>query len=247
MAVCAPCQPPCSLCSVSPTNCTECLPHYHLYSHSTALKTCERVCPRGTIQQGRICQPCSNGCLSCVRTPDNCNSCAQPLIHYKGKCVEICNGVITTTSLGKYCHDTCPPGSFEGPQKICKPCSPPCDTCNMMETNCTSCKQGILADYGICTEKCQSGQYILGGKCFNCSHPCLNCFRAPDYCVSCAKGMVPQAGKCIINCPDLQYYHPTLMACQPCDPACLTCLDSKTCLTCLDPAHVPKQGLCPFC
>ena len=37
------------------------------------------------------------------------------------------------------------------------------------------------------------------------------------------------------------------MACQPCDPACLTCLDSKTCLTCLDPVHVPKQGLCPFC
>ena len=59
-----------------------------------------------------------------------------------------------------------------------------------MDTNCTSCKTGILADYGVCIDKCLSNQYIMGGKCFNCTLPCSKCFRAEDYCVSCVKGMV---------------------------------------------------------
>ena len=117
----------------------------------------------------------------------------------------------------------------------------------MMDTNCTSCKIGILASYGVCIDQCQSNQYILGGKCLNCSYPCAKCFRTADYCVACIKGMIVSSGKCIIDCPPKQYYDSQVISCQPCDQTCATCLNSTTCLTCADPTLTPRNGICPFC
>lgn len=182
-----------------------------------------------------------------MHTPGYCTSCNSSLVNYKGRCLPACNGVTTITSQGKYCYDNCPVGSYDNGTQFCKPCKDPCESCSFMPTNCTSCKTGMLAAYGLCCNKCQPNQFLHGGICQNCTYPCTKCFTTATWCLACPSGRVLSSGNCIIDCPLRQFYHSSLKSCQPCGSTCETCHDSSTCLTCLDMLHVPINGICPFC
>ena len=231
---CLPCQYPCKTCISHQYHCTSCEEDFYLYRVSPESRTCLRVCPLGTLLQGLICQPCREHCSACLSVPSNCIQCQPNYILYKSKCVEACPSILWPTPEGTFCLDNCPPGLFKGGNQTCLPCGSECLTCDLLASNCTGCKEGVLAEYGVCVNNCLETQYISGGLCFNCSYPCSKCFKAADYCVGCPPDMVVDHGKCIKECPLTYFYQDQEMVCKSCGKGCSQCINPNQCSTCLN-------------
>lgn len=222
IALCQPCGPLCATCANTPNFCTSCNNGSYLYM-SAVNQTCLYSCPEGTLTDGKNCQPCDSSCTACGGSTSYCLKCSGTLILYRGSCLQNCIGIITTSPKGRECIDSCPEGSFLVSNTTCSPCSSQCATCDVTALNCTSCKSGVLADFGVCVNTCQTNQFIFGGACYNCSGNCLQCFRKADYCVKCTPGLILSAGKCIVSCAADQYYNSTLGLCMGCKRGCGSC------------------------
>ncbi|KAL4432237.1 hypothetical protein ABPG74_020205 [Tetrahymena malaccensis] len=131
-----------------------------------------RICYQNTCYQCQIgyymdqsnqCQPCSSDCLACFNTPNFCTQCLSNQFLSENQCIDQqdamegclaldqnsqkvciqCSDSYTLDENGKcqYCPDK---QFYSFNQKICKPCSPNCLTCQYHEDYCTSCDQMFI-------------------------------------------------------------------------------------------------------
>ncbi|CDW77580.1 UNKNOWN [Stylonychia lemnae] len=210
------CTLPCKTCSA--TDLTYCLSCFidvssiiekYFYSNK-----CLTVCPSGYYAGDyQICTKCDDRCLTCNQA---------------GKCLT-CNNTGSYPNfhgVDSMCYGTCPNGYFANSTFYCAACDSNCKTCNVNETNCTSCyasgQYPFLAD-NKCINTCQNGQVSINYTCTNCSTQCVSCQSTPTQCSSCSVGYL-YGTKCVTDCPSPYVQRGT--KCVGCDPNCGQC--SKT-------------------
>lgn len=127
--------------------------------------------------------------------------------------------------------DNCPTGTVPI-SYLCQPCQYPCLTCDVVQSNCTSCITGYLLEYQ-CPNSCPLGTFInaTAVTCDLCLAPCATCQGDNSYCLSCTQGFL-YGSQCVNECPS-----GTATAgrtCLPCVSPCLTCAAISTnCTGCL--------------
>uniref|UniRef100_UPI001ED83835 extracellular matrix protein FRAS1 n=1 Tax=Scatophagus argus TaxID=75038 RepID=UPI001ED83835 len=201
------------------------------------LRSCP-TCPPGTLaipQEGRCCPECRQvqchaDCLSCLGTPDHCESCRDPnaFLHL-GRCLSVC-----------------PAGYYaEGP--VCAACQSSCATCSS-RLDCQSCGSQLpllSADSSQCLASCPPGSYQHDHtSCRRCHESCLEC-RGPGQqeCVSCSDpAALLKDGECVPDC-GAGYYNQDGV-CYACDSSCASCFpDNPKCMSCL-PGTALYHGAC---
>jgi len=176
-------------------------------------------CPLGMFQDGlsNSCQKCEEWLPGCTKCTDGyiCQEC-QPnynLVH--GLCIPFNWNTFTE----------CPAGSFKDAlTSTCVQCKlklPGCLRCNDLST-CLECEGQHVLENGQCklkvyprplatdkqkpkqkATKCESGKFLLNGKCKECDISCKECISAgPQYCTACDenKKLVKRSGKLYGNC-----------------------------------------------
>lgn len=160
--------------------------------------SCVASCPNGYFANSTYsCQKCSNNCLYCSRSFDNCTQCDGD--HYlfsniSNKCVEDCPGEYYPNSAGQ-----------------CSPCLPPCKLC-VSQSACLTCiSQSYYFYNGNCLTACPFGHYSLSNICEMCDLSCLQCSGNRLNCTQCPPNhyLMPRNGtnisECLKSCP--QYYY----------------------------------------
>ncbi|KAK2838085.1 hypothetical protein Q5P01_015297 [Channa striata] len=201
------------------------------------LRSCP-TCPPGTLavsQEGRCCPECRHAqchadCLSCLETPDYCESCKDPkaFLHL-GRCLSVC-----------------PAGHYaEG--RVCAACHSSCATCSS-GLECQSCGPQLpllSADSGQCLATCPPGSYQRDHThCHRCHESCSEC-RGPSRqdCVSCSDpAVLLKDGECVPDCGTGFYSQDGV--CYACDPSCTSCFPGNPkCMTC-PPGTAVHLGKC---
>jgi len=139
---CLACQAGCQTCS-SVSTCTACISPLTLQNGS-----CVQRCDLGYYRSGSLCLSCSSGCSYCEQS-NNCLVCNTGTLQWQGKC-----------------YSNCPSGTVADTNGSCIACNPPCSTCTVHPSRCTSCLGGSGYLYnGQCTTQCTSGTFSLNGIC----------------------------------------------------------------------------------
>ncbi|KAF7205299.1 extracellular matrix organizing protein FRAS1 isoform X2 [Nothobranchius furzeri] len=229
---CSPVKPSCLLEGKSYQNlarwavgrCREC--ECHDAQVTCYLGSCP-TCPLGTlavIKEGHCCPDCLHvqchtDCLSCLGTPDHCESCRNPkaLLHL-GRCLSVC-----------------PPGFYSEGQG-CTACPSSCATCSSRWV-CQSCspQRPVLSpERDQCLVACPPGSYQQDHtRCVRCHESCSEC-RGPSQqnCSSCSEpAALLQDGVCVSDCGPGFYSQDGV--CYACDWSCASCFpDNPKCMSC---------------
>lgn len=103
-----------------------------------------------------------------------------------------------------------------------------------------------------CGFGCPSGQFsasTIPKRCMLCDSNCLKCLNTSTYCSLCGLDSFGRqmylsptpicnptctVRSCLTSCPPKYYISTTNNMCMPCDPSCLTCVNSSNngCLSC---------------
>ncbi|KAL4460975.1 hypothetical protein ABPG74_016447 [Tetrahymena malaccensis] len=204
---CSQCHPNCSLCT-DYTVCQACQLEYKYLVNNF----CYSTCPNTTVKNSRDqCVPCTNNCLTCQLTTDNCTSCNSGFY-----------------LVGSVCSATCPLGQV-GISGICVSCTPPCAACKNIQTSCTKCDQNTYLTGDSCVQQaqCPSGTYGDNSQrsCISCKNNCLTCSDEIT-CKSCNQSSSFNKfynGQCLQACPSSTYLDTSTNICKPCAPGCLQC------------------------
>lgn len=225
--ICLNCSTDCFSCSGLSTNCTSCLNRY-LYNGQ-----CLVTCPTGTYPELVLlsCQPCNPKCARCQNST-YCQQCQSGFLDLTNNCVDLC-------SSGYYA---------EYSNRTCVQCDPKCSTCNMTNTNCLSCSSNLmliqLSLYSFtCDTQCLSGQYAVGGICYQCTPPCQTC-NSSTGCLSCVQGtfLMSSTQSCVTSCPVSTFSNNG--SCSSCASKCRSCTSTNYCLTCSNSSLYAHNGDC---
>uniref|UniRef100_A0A3Q2PFS0 Fraser extracellular matrix complex subunit 1 n=1 Tax=Fundulus heteroclitus TaxID=8078 RepID=A0A3Q2PFS0_FUNHE len=188
------------------------------------LRSCPS-CPPGTlavIKEGQCCPECQQAqchadCLSCLGTPDRCESCRDPkaFLHL-GRCLPFC------------------PGGYYAEGRVCAACPESCATCSS-RWDCQSCDSQLPLlgpDRDRCLGSCPPGSY-QHDHTLCCHRSCSEC-RGPTQqeCLSCSDpAALLKDGLCVSDC-GAGYYNQEGI-CYACDPSCASCFpDNPKCMSC---------------
>jgi proprotein convertase subtilisin/kexin type 5 len=229
---CTQCKPGCRRCDPSSSQCFECYPGLAL---NTIINDCvDRcqgnlknengycVCINGVLDNSvcrqncqtgygpnlqKICEPCSEGCLSCSKVRATCEECEIGLNLVRGVCVRNMSCAVgqgqapdgTCVNLCPsnkhfykgYCVNACPKGTILNSSNLnCIDESPAIESCSVIDTISTSTGVCTGLKYIGCTP-CRPGRFSYQSNCVNrcpvSTYPnsdniCLNC---PSNCVQC--------------------------------------------------------------
>ncbi|KAL4471652.1 hypothetical protein ABPG74_008545 [Tetrahymena malaccensis] len=243
---CSECHPYCSACnSASLLDCTQCTIYQGIqfYLQKTAQGAtsgyCAQTCLDGYIQQGGsnqpyVCQSCSQSCLTCSKTTDNCTSCFSGLY-------------LKTSTSPQTCVDqnSCGLGYYGDKSSLkCQTCDASCYSCSGTSTNCTSCKQGQKLKNNICilaSQYCGDGYFDSKDSsnllsCQKCDQSCYLCKGDSKSCTACKLGLFAYNSQCISQQDCLaKFMIPDISSgiCQPCATGCTQCKNTPTnCQSC---------------
>uniref|UniRef100_A0A3P9MI74 Proprotein convertase subtilisin/kexin type 5b n=1 Tax=Oryzias latipes TaxID=8090 RepID=A0A3P9MI74_ORYLA len=216
--VCAPCPDEhCAVCDQS--QCYWCDEAFYVFDGE-----CVKHCEEGYFvdEEGRECEPCHRSCHTCGGPQyDDCDSCKDGFVLKNGECQEDKR------------FAACPENHFKNDQGQCEQCHSSCKTCFAagME-DCSSCHSGyFMTSRQTCLSQCPSGTFAnkTSGQCKDCLEGCVVC-HSSQVCQQCRSGLYRQDGACVVEC---QRGFPEGDGCQPCAPACSSCIKSPThCLSC---------------
>ncbi|XP_061586644.1 extracellular matrix protein FRAS1 isoform X2 [Cololabis saira] len=196
------------------------------------------TCPAGVlavIQDGQCCPECHQvqchaDCLSCLGTPDYCETCRDPkaLLHL-GRCLSVC------------------PAGYYAEGQVCAACPASCAACSS-RWDCQSCGSQLpllSADSAECLASCPPGSYQYDHKhCRRCHESCSGC-RGPSQqeCTSCSDpAALFKDGSCVPHCGPGYYSREGF--CYACDASCASCFpDNSKCMSC-PPGTALHHGKC---
>jgi proprotein convertase subtilisin/kexin type 5 len=189
-ATCLPCTPPCSACSLLPTNCTSCVSGI-LVDYGVCVSTCAS----NQYLLGGVCQDCQYPCAKCFRAKDYCIGCPDGLVVSAGSCVLNCPLMqyydavsVTCQPCGQGCETcssplvclTCSDHALTPRMGVCPSCAAPCSLCGH-DNRCRQCRPGLLLFNGACLESCPANTASLSGLCL-CSSGVLMHDRCENTC-----------------------------------------------------------------
>ncbi|KAL4467795.1 hypothetical protein ABPG74_013130 [Tetrahymena malaccensis] len=164
-AVCEKCDPKCTRCQNTPTNCIQC--------QGNRINPPNCSCPDYTYDDGTsICKNCPTDCVQCAKKP---NSTALTCIQCR----------FNSSWNGQAC--VCNQGFYDNQQvDNCTECDMLCKTCERAG-QCTSCiGKRVLNSNGQCI--CPDGFFgkIYQEQCEACYQSCRTCFgKGDDQCIEC--------------------------------------------------------------
>lgn len=248
---CKICPATCTKCT-SDTNCTECLPEFHLVGGQ-----CISECP---LSQTMKTEP--NGDKNCVPCDDSqCATCRSDDTSLCLKCLNITEGKLYLKN-GE-CVEECGEGFFHDNDKnTCERCEAdlPCKACTGKD-QCTECLDGtylVVTEHenqittSTCSNICPEHFYAdcESNKCEECDSSCKTCFAGSSaYCMKCADNFYRDTvkGWCVEKCTEKYYKGYNNIThekeCKRCPiPDCKTChedtLGRLTCEQC-QPGYRP--------
>ncbi|TKS77877.1 Extracellular matrix protein FRAS1 [Collichthys lucidus] len=173
---------------------------------------------------------CHADCLSCLGTPDQCESCRDPkaFLHH-GRCLSVC------------------PAGYYAEGRECAACQSSCATCSS-KLDCLSCGSQLpllSADSGQCLASCPPGSFQHDHThCRRCHKSCSEC-RGPSQqeCVSCSDpAALLKDGECVPDCGTGFFSQEGV--CYACDSSCASCFpDNPKCMSCV-PGTALHHGKC---
>ena len=221
---CTPCVPPCLTCT-SFTACLSCLPGSFFYN-----MTCSSKCPPNTTIANNgswNCDACSPQCATCNGTISTCVTCSASAAFHQGSCVTQCPFPLVISS------------------GICANCSTSCQGCSLVSFNCTSCSSSSALPFllttntslGSCLNRCPFTYYAdtAQGLCRLCSSLSINCTNCSSTttCFNCdfGSGLVFHNAQCLSTTPT-GFYNDSGIA-VPCNSTCSSCLNATYCTACV--------------
>lgn len=110
----------------------------HLRCNAPGVSSCEKQCPSGYFATAGFCEPCADGCVSCLLA-NNCSKCADGLR-------------LGTTGT---CIDRCPHSQYATADHRCNQCNSSCTTCEGGSSeDCTSCQSPYFISGNRCVLNC---------------------------------------------------------------------------------------------
>lgn len=186
-------------------SCSECMPGYSL--NTTNGSKCMFNCQQGEyfnslakvctadigiynyLQTSKITNFGIGDCMITSPLRLACLECGQSLKPFQDQCIST----------------PCPPGFFQGYNRVCYPCHKTCSTCTGKEENqCDSCADRYRQKDGRCVTECSAGYFsdISRKRCNNCYTGCDECYaNDPIKCRKCIRGMYLNGGFCFAYCP----------------------------------------------
>lgn len=168
----------------------------------------------------------TGNCLLCSLLSLNCQNCYNATA-----CINCNSGYIFFNNT---CLLVAPPG-YVNISGQALPCTGDCGTCQVLQSNCTSCKTLNLLN-NQCIATCPTIYAPVNGVCTTCLSPCLTCSQTLTNCTSCVPTLSPSVylsnGVCITSCPSGSYANNANYTCTLCVAPCLTCTSDAACLTC---------------
>src|SRR3990167_9137541 len=170
--------------------------------------------------------PIDNNCRLCSLIHPVCATCtATPTL----TCSTCTAPWVPDAALG--CR--CPVGYFVNGSGVCTICFAKCTECTSA-TVCTQCVPFFtLAPDGSACQPCTPNCNVCADEtsCTTCVQPYVTAGTTPETCKLCDPG---------------QYFHTTLLNCQPCSSNCLTCTGTNVnCLSCaVDMIYLPSSKSC---
>ena len=181
---------------------------------------------------------CDTPCKTCtVDDQTYCNSCYPP---NPNPDLQITDKVYYHTVDHK-CLDDCPPKFIKDDDDMsCKLCKDPCDSCAVLDTNCTSCLHDKYLQDNECGDECKPAHFDLSKICYPCAGNCKECQGSAIFCTSCqstgAKYFYEAEHKCYTICPPGTFPDNVNTKCVPCSTAdnCKECIvQADRCTKCL--------------
>lgn len=231
---CVNCTNPCSTCAVLPTNCTSCNS-----SSSTPYllnNSCLSSCPLNYYNSSS-----SGACLLCSLLPLHCDNCINA-----SACASCNTGYIY---FNYTCLLTAPPG-YVNISGQAVPCTGDCATCDILQSNCTSCKTLYYLS-NQCLTVCPSTYAPVNGVCTACSSPCLTCSQTISNCTACLTTLSPAVylsnWQCITTCPSGTFASTANYTCAACVSPCSTCTALTLCASCVSGYFLYQQSCLTAC
>ena len=143
---CLPCESPCVECDLGPKLCTLCEEtHSRPWADPLTLQ-CYDQCPDGTYadEERRQCIGCESPCYTCSSATE-CLSCDHT--------AETNLRTIFFAAENR-CYEECPSTSVRSPDNLCLECTGGCQTCENIQSQCTSCGEGTFLHKSECIEDC---------------------------------------------------------------------------------------------
>ena len=211
--------------------------------------TCVNECPSGQFLKlsfdHKICDECSDSCLNCVNSSENCTACKSGFFLKEKQCLRDCpNGTWTDKMTLK-----------------CRECEQGCASCSENGKDCFYCNESFFLINGYCSSKCPLGYWedSFERKCKECDKTCSSCRGSGSHCETCHIGNFFHYDSCLKSCPlgfkdnkydqtctkcHLGYFEKyeegVYENCEICDQKCKTCIKNQTyCTSC-------KQDLFAF-
>uniref|UniRef100_A0A7M5X1B5 P/Homo B domain-containing protein n=1 Tax=Clytia hemisphaerica TaxID=252671 RepID=A0A7M5X1B5_9CNID len=240
---CETCHPTCLSCSgPSSRNCLQCNSGYLL---NIVTRQCTKNCHRKYYKdmKTQTCRPCHHSCGTCFgANPDQCITCPPKLRFFNNTCLNEC-------PIGWY--------SQLAVSRVCRRCSPQCNSCQYNPTLCTGCGSNRVWHDFKCFDSCEKGMFQDSNnkRCYRCHESCLTCNgTAPNECLICAEGMTLDKGICVEGCL-IGQYNSSLDGgnCKACPKDCIQCHehgDTKEpkCTICSRTTSLQLDGSCsPQC
>lgn len=204
---CIKCDPICGKCSLSPSNCIDCIIGFSFNSNNS---TCNDNCLDSQVTD--LSNP--NRCRNC--TVSSCKKCKPDSLD---ECL-ICNYGFKYNGLNKTCVKTCYDGTFLSTDgKTCEVCKNNCLKCKDYTGECTQCLEpNILKDNECLPPYNNIYPRKPIPKINPCNDPeCINCnIIQNNNCLICNYPYALLEGKCVPECPQGYYLNSATNTCEIC-------------------------------
>ncbi len=140
---------------------------------------------------------------------------------------------------------------------MCYSCIPPCFTCSVLLTNCTSCVSPnyLMASNNTCLSNCPSGYAtnINTSACDSCNIVCSTCFGSTiNECIACKNvsgiNYYLNNTSCLANCPSGFYNDSISNLCIACTAPCANCsINPTNCTSCINSSYILVITTCTIC
>ncbi|KAL4486105.1 hypothetical protein ABPG72_012158 [Tetrahymena utriculariae] len=255
--ICCKCDPNCSSCSKSSSNCQSCITNKYLYTNqcldiacsnneylNNITKTCNQSKPSGTYcnpvsyngNNFQYCQKCNPTCLEC-NPPGDSKSCISCEVsntnkyYYQSQCLNYQPRLT-------YCDQ-----NFQ-----CFDCDKNCVSCSNSPKNCQSCISNIYHFQNQCLVNPLPGTYCTDyNNCFQCDKNCKTCIQNSKNCTTYEDQQYLYNKSCQTQKPSGVFceYNQNYYVCQACtNLLCQECLkvDSSQCISCQQSQYLYKDN-----
>ncbi|CAF0988171.1 unnamed protein product [Rotaria sordida] len=255
---------------------SSCSPGFYLSKDTSQCLSCHDTCLNCTSSSESSCLSCKIGydyspdthsCVKHIGKPYYIDSKTGEMLTCHSSCTQCkgpkpndciaCNPITEVLLTDGHCVNECPAGSYEMEKKtneiqtnICVPCPIGCKRCTDLH-DCSECDtfKGYYKVGRQCFPTCDSGTFLLDGKCQPCQNPCVTCTNSTS-CLTCNDKLNLLNDQCVEKCSD--GYYLKNKQCLLCHPICRTCrgLSEDDCKSCADGFIFDEQqkqclSLCP--